>query len=291
MTRPILHAYVLAADPTWLRSSVQQYYESVDRIIVSYDEASRGWAGAPVPVEECLRSLRHMDRDRKMVYVPGCFSDPTDSATFGETAQRTSALEVAARGADWVLQLDTDEVLPQPEDLYARLAVAAEIGAEGVEWPMRVLYRRRRRDYLEVVDWDGQPRFEYPGPVAVRPTARLAHARQIDGPILRCAVAGDNRSLQLRRPEAPGETRLSDLTTEAAILHNSWAREPAVVRQKVRSWGHNMGWRSDVYYWLKWYPAPVTWRWLKDFHPFSDGLWPRLAPMSDVHSVLVDEDR
>lgn len=291
MTEPVLHAYILAADATWLRSSVEQYYDLVTRIVVSYDESSTGWAGAPIAVEECLGLLRSMDRDRKMVYVPGCFSNTTDVTTFGETAQRTAALAVAAQGADWVLQLDTDEVLPQPTDLLARLDVAAEIGAEGVEWPMRVLYRRRRQDYLEVVDEDGQPRFEYPGPIAVRPTARLVHARQIDGPILRCAVAGDDRSLQLRRAAAPGETRLPDLTTEAAILHNSWARQPAVVRQKVRSWGHNMGWRSAVYYWVKWYPAPLTWRWLKDFHPFSKGLWPRLAPMSDVHSVLVVEDR
>lgn len=291
MTNPVLHAYVLAADPTWLCSSVEQYYDLVDRIVVSYDEKGMGWAGAPVAVECCLQRLRGMDRDRKMVYVPGSFSDTSRSAISNDTAQRREALAVAGEGADWVLQLDTDEVLPQPTALVARLAVAAEIGAEGVEWPMRVLYRCRRRDYLEVVDRDGQPRYDYPGPVAVRPAARLVDARRIDGPILRCVVHGDDRSLQLRRPEAPGETRLSDLQPQAAILHNSWAREPASVRRKVRSWGHNMGWRSDAYYWTKWYASPVTWRWLRDFHPFSEGLWPRLAPTSDVHSCLADADR
>lgn len=285
-----IHAYVLAADPTWLTSSVSRYYDLVDRIVVSYDSAGRGWSGAPIDAEQSIRKMRALDRDRKAVYVPGTFSDASRSAMDNDTEQRREALAVAGEGAKWVLQLDTDEVLPRPAALFDVLDTAARDGQEGVEWPMRVLYRRRKRDYLEVVDREKLPRYEYPGPVAVRPTAGLVEARRIEGPFLRCVVEDDLRSLQLQRSPGPGETRLAGLPHDAAILHNSWARNPEVVRKKVRSWGHNRGWRSEAYYWTKWYSAPLTWRLMRDFHPFSRGLWPRLAPTSDPQWLLAEED-
>ena len=74
-----------------------------------------------------------------------------------ETAQRTAALAAAAEGADWVLQIDADEVLPDRDALVAALRTAEELGLPALEWPMRVpseasetdlprsVQRRRRR--------------------------------------------------------------------------------------------------------------------------------------------------
>ena len=104
-----IKAYVLAADPTWLERSVGAYYPFVDEIVVSYDRSSRGWTGAPVPVEECLTRLRVLDGDGKMRFCPGDFSSPVQDPMENDTLQRGVALQLASQEADWVLQLDTDE--------------------------------------------------------------------------------------------------------------------------------------------------------------------------------------
>jgi hypothetical protein len=112
--------------------------------------------------------------------------------------------------------------------------------------------------------------------VAVRPTAELVNARRAAGDVLRVTVRGDERSLQLRRPPDPGEHRLAAIDHDQAIIHNTWARSPRRIRAKLRSWGHSGDFPRTFYYWAIWWPSPLTWRLLRDFHPFSRGVWPRL---------------
>ena len=284
-----IHAYVLAADPTWLRSSVLSYYSIVDRIVVCFDEEHQGWTGAPIDVDSCLTALRQIDVDNKVTLLGGRFRATTGDLLGAETAQRTAALAVAGKGADWVLQLDGDEILPDTGPLLAALEEATKRELVAVEWPMRVLYRKTLYGrYLQVATRTGAPHYEYPGPIAVRPGTRLVDARRTDSAFLRMAVAEDTGSLQLQRPTAPGETRLPTLAPDQSIWHNSWARSPRVLRRKLGSWGHSNGARTWAYYYAVWLPAPLTWRFLRNLHPFARGLWPRLTLVADalppVHS-------
>ena len=291
-----IHAYVLAADPTWLSTSIRAYYPHVEKLVVSYDEEGRGWTGAPVRVEACLAALRLLDEDRKIEWAAGRFSPRRgvggDGGTFidADTRQRRVALGLASPGADWVLQIDTDEVLPQWDTLLSALEMADGLGLSVVEWPMRVLYRQMPRGgFLEVVTSQMTAHYEY-GTVAVRPGVQLVEARRSSGSFLRPIVVGDRLSLQVRRPPGEGEHRADIATSESAIWHNSWARPPAAVRSKIASWGHNQGTKSWVYYYRKWLPAPVTWRVLRDFHPIYPPLWPRLGLVPDLPFDLEPAD-
>jgi hypothetical protein len=173
-----LAAYVLAADPTWIRTSVLAYYPHVSRIVVSFDRRGLGWSGEPVPAKRCVAALKSIDRDRKLVLLPGDYCGTHDDLMAAETAQRQEALDAAAEGADWVLQIDTDEVLPDASALTRALAATQDERYVAVSWPMRVLYRRLGRGrFLEVAAEDGSLHVEYPGPVAVRSGTRLDHAR------------------------------------------------------------------------------------------------------------------
>ncbi|WP_258934106.1 hypothetical protein [Nesterenkonia pannonica] len=69
-----LTAYVLAADPNYLASSVRAYYPFVERIIVSYDRSSTSWTGTALPVQECLDILSALDSEGKCVLTPGDFA-------------------------------------------------------------------------------------------------------------------------------------------------------------------------------------------------------------------------
>jgi hypothetical protein len=272
-----LAAYVLAADPTWIEKSVKAYYDQVEEILVTYDEAGIGWSGTRIESEDSIARLRAIDVAGKMRFVGGDFhNQPTAPA--GEVHQRQVALDSLAATADWVLQIDTDEVLPDADALITALHRADDRGLRAVEWPMRVLFRRLNSCvFLVVTGKDGRGHFEYPGPIAVRSGTTLRDARQADVPFLRPVVAGDDSSLQLTREPATGEDRGFTIEESQAILHNSWARSPAVVRRKVRGWSHNDGWRTWRHYLLTWLPSRYLWRWQHDLHPFSEGLWPRLA--------------
>lgn len=280
-----IHAYILAADPTWIEHSVLSYYNYVDEIVVSFDRGKRGWTGTPIPVDECLARAKAVDRANKLRLVAGDFFRPSHAPIDNDTYQRQCALAEAGRGADWVLQLDSDEVLPNPLALIEMLKEAEMRKVAAVEWPMRVLFQRtRNRRFLEVCAANGSDRFEYPGPIAVRPDVKLFDARRAEGLFLRPVVGDGRTSLQTARPAEPNEIRVELKNPADAIIHNSWARDSGSIRTKIASWGHNAGWRSRLFYYLRWLPAPWVWRVMRNFHPFANGLWPALK-LSDFVGI------
>ncbi len=293
--RPRIGAYVLASDPTWLRSSLARYYHLLDVLVVSASATSTGWTGKPIAVRDCTEAIEALDVRKISALVRGDFYSPKKPMQ-ADTYQRQHAIDAVNAidpDLDWILQIDTDEVIPTADRLLQLLGLAEERGLDGVEWPMRVLYRRLRDGrYLQVVNADGSDHFEYPGPIAIRARSRVTEARRTAGSFLRPLVEGDVRSLQVARPTGPGETRVSCLAGDEAILHNSWARSRSDVRRKIASWSHNEGLRSTRYFYLSWLPAPVLWRQKRDLHPFASGLWPRLMPYpGNVASLLDPADR
>lgn len=277
MSKRRIGAYVLPGDTVWLERTLRQYYPMLDDLVVPLPDDGLGWTGVPIPVAEALELIRAADTRGILRVIPGRWSDKANPMR-ADTAQRQAAVDALSAGVDWILQIDNDEYLPLPERLELALDEADRRGIASVEWPMRVLYRRTRRRVFEVVTADGRPRYDYPGPIAVRAGARLRDARRASGDFLRLVVEGDDGSLQVNRRPEEGEHRVELLTHDDAILHNSWAREPAETRQKIASWGHASGGRFNSYYWLKWWPSPALWRVQRDLHPFSRGLWPALRP-------------
>lgn len=270
-----LNAYVLAADPTWLEASVGAYYERVGEIVVSYDSRGRGWTGAPIPVEECLSRLRAIDHKGKMRFEGGIFSNSAPDPMLNDTLQRNAALASASRGADWVLQLDTDEWIPNFDRFQKGIARADALSLSGLEWPMRVLYRRDGERALEVCSLQNRDHFEYIAPVAVRAGTRLVHSRRSDTPFLRAVAEGDRESIQLLREPSSLESRETLLQLSDAIVHNSWARTPRDLRRKLASWSHSSV-RAWLYYFTRWLPSKWMWRWMRNLHPFFGGVWPAL---------------
>ena len=281
-------AYILAADPDWVEYSVKSYYNIVDKIVISYDQNGQGWTGAPVNTDRCLRRLRVIDIEKKMRFLPGAYTENGHSPINGETRQRQEAFNFASVDADWVLQLDADEIMPNPELLLTLLKKAAEAGFRSVEWPMRVLFRKLAKDqFLEVCTRQRQDHFEYPGPIALQSGSEFVNARRTNGPFLRLCAHGDKRSLQLSQAAQEGETRWECLEPEDAIIHNSWGRDASSIRSKIASWGHHEGWKTWLFYYCRWKPAPLLWFFMRNFHPLYPPLWPALKPCKVLPKYLV----
>jgi len=270
-----LGAYILPGDPVWMRSSLTRYYGLLDDLVVLVPTSGQGWRGTRLPVAQCLAIVTAVDVRGIARYVEGEWYDPADPLR-AETDQRRDGVDSLRDSVDWIIQIDNDEVLPDASRLLQYLRLADTRGCVQVDWPLRVLYRRRGNDtFLEVCSESGETVSEF-APVAVRSGSTLLDTRRAEGAILRVTVEGDDRSLLVRREPADNEVRVSGLPEGDAIIHNSWARTPRQVWSKSRSWGHYAGLRGVRYYLQRWLPAALLWRSMSDFHPFASGLWPRL---------------
>ncbi len=271
----------MAADPWWLEDSILSYYDLVDRIVISYDQSGRSWTGTELPIDDCLQRIRAIDRDGKCDYRPGDFCHLGQAPLDNETQQRREALAQASGGADWVMQLDTDEVALDPAELLGATIDADRMGAMGLEYPSRYLYARSAGgSFLEFTRPGWRVMGNYPGPVAVRAGAHLKHARQVDGGLYRVDFAVSNTD-----PRHPFDAVVHRvIARDQAILHYYWVRSDEFMRRKAGWSGH-----SDTYS----EPRRLTaWRWhtrhpvLSAIRPASgpDGEWFRLTRLPEDRS-------
>ncbi len=231
-----LNAYLLLADPAWIEASVLSYYDLVDSIIASYDEQGVGWTGRPIETAECIQRLERIDHAKKIRLVPGRYHDIAhDHLLEVETIQRQAALEVAGHGADWVIQLDADEVLLDPAAFKAAIECAADAGVDGLHYPSRWLFARLGRStYLERATARGRTWPAFPGPVAVRSGTGLDLAR-IHG--------GQNFTVSWRRKD-PADMRIAK---KQSIAHLSTVRSREQMQAKAATSGHSRDFDWSAY--------------------------------------------
>ncbi len=268
---------MLAADPTWIYESIAAYYDFIDILVVSFDCNSKSWTGSDIPVDECRQKIREIDSRCIIVDISDDYSGSPGTPIQRDTSQRQACIDYLSTRVDWIIQIDTDELMPDIRPVLTEIQNIPE-NVDGIEWPMRVLYRQlSSNSYLGVSNLDSNPVYEYPGPIVVRKNVTLVDARRISTQVVRYSVIGDTSSLQLKGCHIDGIQIRSTLDHSSAIVHNSWARSPKSVWRKVRSWGHNDGLKSLLYFVFTWLPSPVTWRYLRNIHPFAKGLWPKLT--------------
>ncbi|HWL78352.1 hypothetical protein [Microbacterium sp.] len=238
-------AYILVGDPNHLRESVSSYYDHVDRIVLSYDETRTSWTGTPLPVDECLATIRELDRDGKCVDVPGRFARLDENPLDNDTFQRQNALDAASDGADWVIQLDTDEVMLDPAQFFASLRRADATGMSAMDYPARWLYAQVAPGrYLEASTRFWRPSASFPGPLAVRAGTRLRHARQTDTLLYRVDMRPWNTD-----PHHPRDAPVHEMIPpERAVLHYSWVRDHETIRRKFGWSGHAAHYSLPIVY-------------------------------------------
>jgi hypothetical protein len=264
-----INAYVLAADPWWLEASLGAYYSVVDRIVVSYDRDAVSWTGTPLPVEACLERIRALDTDGKCDFRPGRYAHPDRAPIDNDTFQRAEALAAASEDCDWVLQLDTDEVILDSGEFVSCLEEADLRGATGLEYPMRYLYTRTRSGrFLEMSSRRWGTIANYPGPVAVAAGTVPRHARQADVDLFRVDFAANNTD-----PRHPSDAVVHRvIRPDSGILHYWWVRSDEHLRRKAGWSGH-----ADTYSQPK---RLRDWQWRRR-HPLLAALSAPFQPMDN----------
>ena len=243
-----LNAYVLAGDPAWATQSLRSYYDLVDLVVVSFDRSHRSWAGHPLEVPEAIEALRAADPQGKIRLLAGDWSHPDRPVLEVETEQRQAAFEAAAGSADWVLQLDTDEILLSRTAFVTHLEEADRRGAEALAYPLRNFYQEAGRGrFLERCGRFWTTQSGYPGPLAVKSTGSLSHCRQAAVPTYRVDVRPWNAD-----PAHPASARVHGVVRpDEAVAHLSWVRTPEQMRAKALTSGYapEVNWPREVRRW------------------------------------------
>jgi hypothetical protein len=244
-----LKAYLLAADPAWMDASVTSYYELVDEIVVSSDKDGLGWTGKPVESAECIERLKAIDMDKKMRFITGHYARRDYHPVVNDTYQRQVAFDEASKDADWVVHIDTDEVLATPAVFKSCLEEANDRGFAAMDFPGRFLYKQVGEDrYLEMCSRFWRTAAGYPGPVAAIPGTKLRLCRQCDVPLFRVDFRA--RSTSLAHPKTAPVHRV--IGEHEGIYHYTWVRDEAAMIRKTETWGHapDKKWDSELAHWL-----------------------------------------
>jgi hypothetical protein len=208
----------------------------------------RAWTGADLSAEisRGRELIEALDLDGKVEWLERDFVPEDRDPSRGETYQRQASLDVASEGADWVIQLDSDEVVPDLDYFVAQVLAADRDGADGLEYSGRWLHTHvRGRWFTETSTrrmkfWDGVP-----GPVAVRVGTRLHFHRMIEGRSRRVTVG-------------PGSDHVMPL--DKAILHFSMVRTAGAVNWKSRSNSHanHFDWSPKIARWNELNERPLV---------------------------------
>ena len=170
----------------------------------------------------------------KVLMLPGDHADPARFVLRLETEQRQAALDAASEGADWVIQLDTDEILPT---LGVRRSArrARSTRAEALEFPARIFYARTPPGgSSSIADVLGRR-------VGL---SRAGRGSSGNTAVVRTAVGGRavvprRRGALEHRPRPPAVARCTRVIhPRDAILHMSWVRTEAQMAEKWLVSGH-----------------------------------------------------
>jgi hypothetical protein len=241
-----LSAYVMLADPAFIEESILSYYDIVDQIFLVYDVDGIGWTGKPIAIDDCLTKAKQIDRSSKVVPLAGHFADRTKSPLESETYQRTIAVERASKDADWILQLDSDEVLGSHATLLECLDRAIANGADALDYPARLFFASTSRGLAERCSRLWRVSANYPGAIAIRSGTALSHCRQTKVQTFRADFRPRSTD-----PWSKGLPVDIVISPDDAIFHFSWVRTPQAMLEKRQTSGHTTGdfWDNRLAYW------------------------------------------
>ncbi len=247
--RTRLGAYLLLGDPAYLEQCIHSLYAIAERIVVVFDEDGLSWTKRSLPIEHCLSVVKRLDTGGKVSWLPGNFHDTGLAPLEAETLERNAGIAELGRTVDWVVQIDTDEVLGNPARFVASIGRADAAGRSALDYPARWLYGHvGGRTYLERCRRAWGISAGYPGPVAVRAGTTLRLARQCDVPIWRVDFRPRNTD-PFHPPDVPVDETVDP---SDAIWHFSWVRSEEEMRAKSTSSGHvdDLDWGKEIDRWL-----------------------------------------
>lgn len=243
---PLSFAVPVAYDYKYLPPVIKSFYGIADEIILGLDKDRISWSGHPFEFDarEFKSMIRGLDPEEKIRVIEGDFhSGPNPMAN--DTEERNQ-LALACGKGNWIIQIDSDEVLLNPWEFKEWMDSGK---GSGLIMAHSVLVFKKCGDELLVVDKENH---------------QHAVGTRLPGGYIGARYTGQNKKLSPLR-----------------ILHFSYGRTPEEMRMKLTNWGHSRDFDTDQYFEF-WKSVNLdNYSRLKDVHPIADWDWPRLRKIKD----------
>ncbi|MBK9140854.1 MAG: hypothetical protein IPM23_00040 [Candidatus Melainabacteria bacterium] len=243
---------LLAYDTSYFEESVKGYLDLVDEVLIGLDENRQTWTGKFYDLDSSIVE-KLLAISPKVKIVEDQFFIPGLAPMENETRER-NVLSSLASDVDWLLSIDSDEILINPNDLSDYLANASSGFVLG-SW---ITVFKELDDAYLVIGKDKAIHL-WPTAIATNRSEAYINARWTD-----------------QRP----------ILSPALLLHFSWARTEDELRQKLQNWGHSNDFNVSNFLdmWLK--ADEKSYRDFRNFHPMTPEAWPELIriPKNDLRN-------
>lgn len=248
MAQPIKVGFCVAYDWPMLRHALPPVYGHADVIYISLDNERKTWTGKyyAFDVDAFHEFIKGIDIDNKIKVYEDNFHLPELSAGQNEVRQRNMLAEQMGAGG-WHIQLDCDEYFLRFSDFVSYLrSLSFKDPRYSVCCPLVTIFKEVENGFLYV----------RPG------TAERSEYIQIASQIPQYQYGRRNGQF--------------NVYTNFLIIHQSWARSEAEIRQKISNWGHNKDFSPDAFLDMWNRIDGDNYTTLINFHPIVPTVWPAL---------------
>jgi len=244
--------FCAAYDWDLLKNSVPLVYNQADTICISIDKNRKSWSGTSYEIDNSAfyAWVKQTDVAGKIKIYEDDFSVPGLTSIQNDNRQRTMMAEFMGKDG-WHIQIDSDEYFLDFEG-FIKFLKKLNPAPKNSDKPVNVtcnsipLIKRVEKGFL-FVDFREHD-YELLPLATNRPV--YEHAR-INGHF--------------------------NLTSNAFILHETWARGEEQLWQKLNSWGHDADFKNKQSYFNLWKVLDnYNYQYIKDIHPLNPTTWPYL---------------
>jgi len=215
--------FLISYDYAYIFPALQIVYDFADEIILAIDVNRVSWAGKPYEFDEgFFDQMRALDVARKITIFQDNFYVESLSPIENETRERNLLSE--KMGADcWKLQIDADEYFVDFKSVcrflqqHRYFLSKPQYNAVNIRANWITLFKKTENGYLYI---DNAENFSF----ATNLVGSHFFGRDL--------ASKTNR----------------EIYTGFEVIHQSWAREPEEIYQKINNWGHKNDFDTEAYF-------------------------------------------
>jgi len=256
--------FLVSYDCKYIFDALRIVYDFADEIILAIDADRMSWAGKPYDFDESFfDQIKSVDPQNKITIFEDHFYLENLSPIENETRERN--LLSRKMGADcWKLQIDADEYFVDFASVYAflqqhrYLLSKPKYNAVNIRGNWITLFKKTQNGYLYI---DNEEDFSF----ATNVVGAHFFGRDLASKTNREIYAGFE------------------------VIHQSWAREPEEIYQKINNWGHKDDFDTEAYFefWMNVNEANYTQ--FTNLHPVYPEDWKclKFIACADIHDFCV----
>jgi hypothetical protein len=232
----------IAYDWDLLEYSLPSVYDKVDQICLSIDKDYISWSGQRFNLDwSALQGLvERIDKDKKIFFLKESFYDVKNLPIKNECFQRQRMAEALGK-ADWIMQLDSDEILINAGCLFNELKKL-----QGKKRPVNI-----HGIWINLIKQTSEG-FIY----SILKTPPLA--------------------TNVPAYEYGRTNGHFNVYTNTFLAHITWARPEQEVRLKMENWGHSHEFNGKSFFKIWNALDDYNWKYIKDFHHVIQTTIPQL---------------